>query len=100
MALLTGGTTSSTVLRGLKVTGSMNATDVATFNADVLAQPGVGTYQPIEPTAFMKQGLLFLPGKRGTIQCNPGDYIFVDPTTGWPIVISGFASSGGGYTHS
>lgn len=100
MALLTGGTTSSTVLRGLKVTGSMTAADVATFNADVLSQPGTGTYQSIEPTSFSLEGLLYLPGKRGVIQCNPGDYIFVDPTTGWPIVISGFASSGGGYVHS
>ena len=100
MALLTGGTTSSTVLRGLLITGSMNATDVATFNADVLSQPGTGTFQRIEPTAFAKQGQLFLPEKRGVIQCLPGDYIFVDPTTGWPIMISKFASSGGGYTHS
>ena len=100
MALLTGGTTSTTVLRGLLITGAMSAADVATFNADVLSQPGTGTYQQAEPTAFMKQGLLYLPGKRGVINCAPGDYIFVDPTTGWPIVISKFASSGGGYTHS
>lgn len=100
MALLTGGTTSTSVLRGLKVIGAMAAADVAAFNLYVLSQPGTGTFQRVEPTAFSVQGLLSLPEKRGVIQCLPGDYIFVDPTTGWPIVISGFASSGGGYTHS
>jgi hypothetical protein len=100
MALLNIGTTTTTVLKGLQVNGAMNITDVAAFNAYCKSQPSTGTYQMIEPTAFGLSGLLYLPGKRGVVQCNPGDYIAVDPTTGWPIVISKFASSGGGYVHS
>lgn len=102
MALLTGGTTSTTVLNGLKVdaamgTGAANAANLASLNALIKKQNTAGMR---EPTAFTLQGLLYLPGGRGVIQCKPGDYIMVDPTTGWPIVISGFASSGGGYVHS
>ena len=100
MALLNIGTTSTTVLKGLLITGSMSAADVAQFNAYCLSQPNVGTNQMVEPTCFEKQGLLYLPGKRAAIQCLPGDYIAVDPKTGWPILISKFASSGGGYVPS
>ena len=96
MALLTLGTTSTTVLRGLLVSGNMNATDLAAFNNGIKKQNALGM---IEPTAY-NQGVLFLPGGRGAVTCRPGDYIAYDPTTGWPIVISSFASSGGGYVHS
>lgn len=102
MALLTGGTAATTTLRALLVsgamgTGSAGAANVGAFNALVKAQ---NTFARIEPTAFSLDGTLFLPEKRGVIQCLPGDYIMVDPTSGWPIVLSAQAIAGGGFVHS
>lgn len=102
MALGTGGTAATTTLKSLLVSGAMGAgatgaANVAAFNVLVKAQ---NTYARVEPTAFSLTGLLYLPGKRGVIQCLPGDYIMVDPTSGWPIVVSPQAISGGGFVHS
>ncbi len=102
MALLTAGTAATTTLRALLVTGNMaapgtNIQNVALFNAAVKGQ---NTQANLEPTAFSPDGLLFLPEKRGVIQCRPGDYIMVDPTSGWPIVVSAQAVTGGGFVHS
>jgi hypothetical protein len=40
-------------------------------------------------------GLLTVPG-RGTLKVLPGDVVALDPTTGWPILISGAAISAAG----
>lgn len=102
MALLTGGTAATTTLKALLVGGAMGAGttgahDVAAWNALVKAQ---SAFARVEPTAFALTGQLFLPEKRGVIQCLPGDYIMVDPTSGWPIVVSAQAITGGGFVHS
>ena len=41
----------------------------------------------IIPGGFSPSGRLFLPGGRGIITLQPGDYIGVD-SWGWPIVVS------------
>lgn len=102
MALLTGGTLASTTLKALLVSGAMAGTsskaqDVAAWNALVLAQNAAGN---TIPTSFEVSGKLFLPEKRGVIQCLPGDYIMVDPVSGWPIVVSAKAITGGNFVHS
>lgn len=97
MALLTAGTAATTTLRAMLVSGANNVANVALFNAAVLSQNAVAR---LEPTSFSPSGLLQLPGKRGVIQCIPGDYIMVDPTSGWPIVVSAQAITGGGFVHS
>ena len=40
-------------------------------------------------------GVLFLPGGRtpGGIQLLPGDFIVVEPTTGWPMVVSALSAA-------
>lgn len=102
MALLTGGTAATTTLRALLVSGDMGAgtklRDIGAWNALVKSQDAVAAQN--QTTAFMLDGVLHLPGKRGTIICQPGDYIMVDPTSGWPIVVSAQAITGGGFTHS
>lgn len=102
MALLTGGTSSTTVLSALKVAGNMGAAgtnlrDLGTLNNLIKTQ---GTYQRIEPASILPSGLLVLPGKRGVITCEAGDYIMVDPVSGWPIVVSATAITGGSFVHS
>lgn len=101
MALLTGGTAATTTLNALLVGGAMGAgaalRDIGAFNALIKSQNAVAR---LEPTSFALDGLLYLPGKRGVIQCLVGDYIMVDPTSGWPIVVSAQAITGGGFVHS
>jgi hypothetical protein len=103
MALLTGGTAATTTLKALKVDGAMGAgsskaADVAAWNAYAKAQSAAAGAD--YTTAFTLTGLLYLPGKRGVIQCIPGDYIMIDPTSGWPIVVTAQAVTGGGFVHS
>jgi hypothetical protein len=46
--------------------------------------------------------VLFLPNGRspGGIILSPGDWVAIDPLTGWPIVISGFAAANASFVHS
>lgn len=56
------------------------------------AAPGVSR---IYPGAFVRQGALIVPN-RGVLQLMPGDVVAVDPTTGWPILVSANAVNAGG----
>jgi hypothetical protein len=41
-----------------------------------------------------------LPEKKGIIRLDPGDWVGVDPATGWPVVISAYAIANGAFTHN
>lgn len=97
MALLTLGTNANNSLRSLKMTGAMTPTDVGTFANDVKNDQINGL--PIFPGAFAQNGLLYVPN-RGVLKVLPGDYVAVDLTTGWPILVSAYAIAHGPYTHS
>jgi hypothetical protein len=45
---------------------------------------------PIYSTAFTPFGQLYIPN-RGFLTLKPGDYVAVDATTGWPILVSNLA---------
>jgi hypothetical protein len=60
---------------------------------------GTGTNRPTPNQAYVKQGLLIIPN-RGHLQLKPGDFVAVDPTTGWPIVVSGDCAANGAFTHT
>lgn len=103
MALSTGGTAGTTTLSALQLVGNaalpgVNIQNVAAVNALIKAQNANAT--PDKATPLSPDGLLKLPGGRGFIQCAIGDWIMVDPTSGWPIVVSAQAITGGGFVHS
>lgn len=103
MALLTGGTAATTTLRALLIAGNLalpgaNIQNVAAINALIKAQNTTANVE--RGTPFSPDGLLKLPGGRGIIQCAVGDYIMVDPASGWPIVVTAPAITGGGFVHS
>ena len=54
---------------------------------------------PHRRTYFSKQGILFVP-RRGQLKVFPGDYVAVDPTTGWPVLISAQSIAAGPWTHT
>jgi hypothetical protein len=98
MALLTMGTALATSLNGAQWLGrgSINAADLATFNASV-KHDRVNSH-PIVPISFMN-GILYYPDSRGYVLLRQGDWIAFD-TTGWPNIIGGGAMGGGGWVHS
>ena len=94
MATKTVGTTGTTVLTAVQIPPSYNATpyvsdaDWATIATSILDDGG--NLHPREPGGFTRQGLLYLPCKRGVIQLKPGDWVAVD-LNGWPVVISNYS---------
>jgi hypothetical protein len=105
MATQLGGTTANNVLTSLQFAPTGTATsiaDIATLaNAiyddrqNVYPNPtipgGTVIVQPstpiVYPGAFGPNGLLYVPN-RGVLKVLPGDYVMVDTTSGWPILVS------------
>ncbi len=100
MATQLGGTTANNVLTSLQFTGAMDPADIAAIaNAvwddrqNVYPNNPTATLNTIAaaakpyPGAFQQNGYLFVPN-RGVLRCQPGDYVMVDTTSGWPILVS------------
>src|ERR1700687_2642240 len=97
MALLTLGSNANNSLSSLKMTGAMDPDDVGEFSNDV--KDDITNSHPIWAGAFSQAGLLYIPN-RGVLKVLPGDYVGVDLTTGWPILVSARAIAAGPWTHS
>ena len=99
MALITGGTTGTTVLNGMAWNGMKSAADIAAFNNAVKNQ---GVQNKSVYAIALMNGILDLPNRPNSqIALLPGDYIFYD-SNGWPIVVSkeSIAAGGSSWTHS
>lgn len=97
MGIQTVGTNANTSLTtGIKFLpgygSGMAAADIATVALAIKNDQVNG--QPVFPNAFSSNGLLYVPN-RGYLQMLPGDYVAVDPTTGWPILVSKLAIASG-----
>jgi hypothetical protein len=115
LATITGGTATTTTLIGIPMspalaslpTGNVmaaggyfaNITDFATVDAAILDD--INPIHPIYgPTNGLSvTGMLFVPN-RGVLRMRPGDYVFYDPQTGWPILLSGRAAAAAGWVHT
>lgn len=97
MALLTLGTAATTTLSAIQFVSPMNQTDFAALAAKIKAQ---NPFARVTPQDFDQEGFLYLSGGRGKIRLQPGDFVAVDPASGWPIVVTPQAITGGGFVHS
>ena len=99
MAVRTLGTAATNTLSAVlfhQSSGVMSDADMATINAAIKSDSGMsGDLTP----QFSREGQLLIP-RRGWLTLLPGDYIAVDPATGWPIVLSSVAAAGASWTHS
>ncbi|MDD5305290.1 MAG: hypothetical protein PHS14_19510 [Elusimicrobia bacterium] len=104
MALKTGGTPANSSLNCIQWFSAMNKQDLAAFNALITyaavdAESAVTT----KPIPTVSQGILYLSG-RGQIKLTEGDWLYVDPATGWPFVVPNVAvgaiASGKNFEHS
>lgn len=104
MALLSGGTSTTTTLKGLVQNTNLSVADAAMLRANIKWDGSLqnGAWVPIQghaayPGAYEfqgGQGLLYVP-RRGMLQVLPGDVVAYDPN-GWPILISGWSLNGAG----
>lgn len=104
MATKTAGTLLTTTLTAVVYSPSaavLLPADVATINAAILDDQNVAhpVASQIGTGGFVAEGLLYVPN-RGTLKCLPGDYICVDPATGFPILLSARAAAGASWVHS
>ena len=97
MALLTAGTSTTTVLRALAWNTNLNVTDLAALNA--LAQMEQVSAPAYPPTPIFQNGMIYFP-MRGALRLFPGDYIVADPASGWCTVWNAAAIAGGSFVHS
>lgn len=97
MATLTLGTNANSSLVAIKFDQAVSDADFATYAQDIKNDLING--QPVFPGAFARTGLLYVPN-RGVLKALPGDYVGVDATTGWPILLSALAIASGPWTHS
>lgn len=108
MALHTFGTAATTSLSAVQFSPDpaiMSDSDLAALNA--LIKPNYlptqedtgGANSGYRGVYLDRSGLLNVPG-RGTVKVFPGDWVCVDPTAGWPFILSQSAVSSGPYSHS
>lgn len=97
MATVTLGTNATTSLTALDWNASAAAADVAAIAVGI--KDDQNPAHPVWPGAFEQNGLLYIP-RRGLLRVLPGDYVAVDATTGWPILVSAYAIASGPWTHS
>jgi hypothetical protein len=99
MALITGGTTGTTVLSGVAWNTMKLAADLALLNNSIKNQ-GVQN-NAIFPGGLIN-GIVDFPNRPNSQICLlPGDYVFID-SFGWPIVVSreSIAAGGTSWAHS
>jgi hypothetical protein len=99
MATVTLGTNANNSLTALAFNPQAAIADFASIEALIKQQANPAHY--IVPGGFAKSGTLYLPGGRGIIRLQPGDYIGVDHN-GWPIVVSkeSIADGSTSWTHT
>lgn len=97
MATATMGTAATTTLTALVVSAADAAADIATIQQAILDDQNIA--HPVWPGAWSLNGLLYVPN-RGFLKPLPGDYVAVDPATGWPILVSKLAAAGASWVHT
>ena len=98
MALLTLGTNATTTLQALNWNPQAAVADIAAITGGIKSQNAVNAQ--ITQGFFSQNGRLHFPGRRGSVNLLPGDFVAFD-LVGWPIIVSAFSiANSGGWTHS
>jgi hypothetical protein len=99
MAVRTLGTAATNTLSAVLFnpsSGVMSDSDLAAINAAIKSDVGKDGY--LGPYVS-REGQLWIP-RRGWVKLLPGDYICVDPNTGWVTLLSATAAASASYVHS
>lgn len=95
MALTTIGTAATNTLTALVFRGSGTVDDDYRNLSSLIQNDGVG--EGDAPWSVSRTGL-YIP-RRGQIRLFPGDYVAIDPATGFPVVISATAAASANWVH-
>lgn len=104
------GTPATSTLWAIQTAGPLNTpsawlpptqADMAIIQANILDDSvPIATPRVFSGAFIPNQQQLFIPN-RGMLQVLPGDWVAVDPFTGWPILISGRAAqNASAWTHT
>lgn len=101
MTLGTNATTSLTAVAFSQSPATLLPADLQTIHYGILDdQAASHPHASISGLGgFVREGKLIVPN-RGSLLVLPGDYIAIDSTTGWPILVSARAIASGPWTHS
>ena len=97
----TATTSSLTAVAFSQTPSILSDADLATISYGILDDQNVAhPHAVLEGIGgLVRQGRLFVPN-RGSLLILPGDYIAIDSTTGWPILVSAAAAAGASWVHS
>jgi hypothetical protein len=102
MATVTLGTNANNSLTALPfkpgLGSGMSAADIATINQLIIGG-NRSSGRALIGGRFDSAGILYLPGEKGEIRMEPGDYIGVD-NRGWPMVVRADSIASGAWTHT
>lgn len=95
------GTTAQTTLTAVKFAyAGLLPADIASIQTQIKDDSVPAANAPIYPGAFTPQsGVLYIPN-RGFLMVKPGDYVAIDTTTGWPILVSARAAASVAWVHA
>jgi hypothetical protein len=97
----TANTTTLTAVQFQQDTTLLTPADLATMVQAILDDQA--TAHPVAQVSgiggFVREGLLIVPN-RGALKLYNGDYVAVDPATGFPILISARAAAGASWVHT
>src|ERR1700704_5237965 len=78
----------------------LSQSDMAAIQTGILDDSVPAASAPIAAGALISgAGMLFVLN-RGTLQILKGDWVALDPATGWPILISARAAAGASFVHT
>ena len=98
---ITAGSAATNTLIGAIWTSSIAQADVKAIMSHILDD--VNARHPMAQIGggggFVREGQLYVPN-RGVLTLRPGDGVFYDPATGFPILVSSRALAGASWVHS
>ncbi len=104
MATKTMGTAATTTLTAVAFNQDpsiLSAADLATMVQAILDDQAAA--YPVAQLSgvggFVREGLLFVPN-RGVLRLLAGDFVALDPATGFPILVSARAAAGANWVHT
>ena len=100
MATKTMGTAATTTLTAVAFNQDpsiLSAADLATMVQAILDDQAAAQLSGVG--GFVREGLLIVPN-RGALKLYNGDFVAIDPATGFPILISALAAAGANWVHT
>lgn len=98
MTTRTMGTTAQTTLIAMPASAMNSAADQAAISQIIRNDQING--RPVQPSSWILSGGMLIIPNRGNLKVFAGDFIAVDQTTGWPILVSAISAANNAWVHT